>query len=81
LGASAESAISNADLTFSTRREAANAPQELTDQHDIDGALAIIAEKQGLDIETAAARFRQAAERAGVTQGQAARVLKGVYGS
>jgi GAF domain-containing protein len=79
LGASAETAITNADLTFSTRREAANAPQELADQGDIDVALGIIAGKDGLDIETAQTRLRQAAARAGVSEAQAARVLRSVY--
>jgi GAF domain-containing protein len=81
LGASAESAISNADLTFSTRLEAANAPQELADQYDIDGALGIIAGNHGLDIEAAKTRLSQAAARAGITEAQAARVLKSVYES
>jgi GAF domain-containing protein len=81
LGASAESAITNADLGFSTRQEAARAPQELSDQFDIDGALGIIAGAQGVDIAAAKARLERAAARAGITQAQAARVLKSVYGS
>lgn len=81
LGASAENAITNSDLTFSTREEAARAPQELSDQFDIDGALSIIAGAKGVDITTAKARLEQAAVRAGITEAQAARVLKSVYAS
>lgn len=81
LGASAENAITNADLTFSTREEAAKAPQELSDQFDIDAALGIIAGAKAVDITTAKARLEQAAVRAGITEAQAARVLKSIYAS
>jgi GAF domain-containing protein len=81
LGASAENAITNSDLTFSTREEAAKGPQELSDQFDIDGALGIIAGAKSVDITTAQARLEQAAVRAGITEAQAARVLKSIYAS
>lgn len=81
LGASADNAITNSDLTFSTREEAAKAPRELSDQFDIDGALGIIAGAKDVDIPTAKARLEHAAARAGITEAQAARVLKSIYAS
>jgi GAF domain-containing protein len=81
LGASAESAITNADLAFNSRLDATRAPQELADQYDLDGALGIIAQGRGMDIDLARTRLREAAARAGVSEVQAARVLKSLYGS
>ena len=76
LGASAAHAVTNADLSFSTRLEAAQAPQRLADQDDIDIALGIIAGSQDVTIGTAQERLREAAARAGITEGQAARALR-----
>jgi GAF domain-containing protein len=78
LGASAEDAVTNADLSFDTRLEAAQAPERLADQDDIDVALGIIAGNQNVDIPTAQERLRQAAARAGITEGQAARAVRGL---
>jgi GAF domain-containing protein len=77
LGASAENAVANADLSFTTRLEATEAPERLADQDDIDIALGIIAGSQGIGIPTAQERLRQAAARAGITEGQAARAVRG----
>ncbi|MDQ3616530.1 MAG: GAF domain-containing protein [Actinomycetota bacterium] len=76
LGASAEDAVINADLAFSTRLEAAKATSRLADQGDIDIAAGIIAASQEVDIATAQTRLRQAAARAGITEAQAARALR-----
>lgn len=76
LGASAEGAVANADLEFSTRQLAAEAPARLEDQADIDIALGIIAGSKGADIATAERQLRQAAARAGVGEAQAARVFR-----
>jgi GAF domain-containing protein len=76
LGASAESAIANADLSFSTRIAAVAAPGRLVENRDIDIALGIIAESQGVDIGTARERLRLAAARAGITEAQAARAVR-----
>jgi GAF domain-containing protein len=78
LGASAEDAVANADLSFSTRLEAVQAPERLADQDDVDIAVGIIAASQGVDIPTAEERLRQAAARAGITEGQAARAVRGL---
>jgi GAF domain-containing protein len=78
LHASAAAAITNADLSFSTRLEAAEAPQRLTAQYEVDIALGIIAESQGVDIATARERLQQAAARAGISERQAARAVRGL---
>jgi len=75
LEASAEHAVTNADLSFSTRFDAAKAPTVLADQDDVDIAVGIIAARLGVDIPTAQHRLREAAAAAGLTEGQAARVV------
>ena len=79
LDASADGAITNADLSFSSRMEAAESPSRLADQHDVDLALGIIASSQDVDIPTARLRLVQAAARAGITEAQAARALSHMY--
>jgi GAF domain-containing protein len=76
LNASAENAVANADLSFSTRLEAAQAPSRLADQDDINIALGIIAASQEVNIQTAQERLQQAAARAGITEAQAARAVR-----
>ena len=78
VGASAASAVRNADLGFETRLEAARAPERLVDQNDVDIALGIIAGSQRVDIPTAQERLRQAAARADITEAQAARAARGI---
>ncbi len=80
LHASVAEAITNADLSFSTRLEAAEAPQRLAAQDDVNVALGIISERQGVDIATARERLRRAAARAGISEGQAARAARAVRG-
>ncbi|CAN5127551.1 hypothetical protein BH18ACT9_BH18ACT9_07500 [soil metagenome] len=79
LGSSADGMITNADLEFSTRLEAAEAPARLADQDDIDVALGVVSASLGVDITTAHQRLRQAAARAGISEAQAARTLKHLY--
>jgi len=81
LGASAGDAVSNADLSFSTRLAAAATPEKLADQMDVDVALGLIAESQQVDIPTARERLRGAAVRAGISEGQAARAVRGMLWS
>jgi GAF domain-containing protein len=76
LGASAEHAIANADLSFRTRLAAARSPTRLADQDDINIAVGIIAASQGVDIAAAQQRLEAAAARAGISEGQAARALR-----
>jgi hypothetical protein len=76
VGASAEHAIANADLSFSTRLAAAQSPTRLADQGDIDIAVGIIAARQNVDIPTAQQLLQEAAARAGIRPGQAARAIR-----
>lgn len=74
-GAWAPGAVTNADLTFSTRAVAQQAPLLLREQVVIQVALGILIEDQGLDVETARARLYDAARRAGVTVAMVAEEL------
>ena len=79
LGASAASAVTNADLSFHTRLEAAQAPQRLNEEDEINLAVGVIAGSQSVDMGTARERLRAAAARAGVTELQVARSLKVIF--
>jgi GAF domain-containing protein len=76
LGASARSAVANADLSFSTRLEAVKGPTRLTESDVVNVAVGIISASQHVDIGTARERLRQAAARAGITEEQAARAVR-----
>jgi GAF domain-containing protein len=78
LGAAAGKAVSNADLSFSTRLAAAEAPQRLEEQNEVSIAQGIIAESQGVNLATARERLREAAARAGISEVQAARAIRGL---
>jgi GAF domain-containing protein len=66
-GAWAAGAVANADLSFTTRKDAQAAPQHVQEGHIIDVATGIVAAQLGVDIDTARIRLRDAAIRAGVT--------------
>jgi GAF domain-containing protein len=74
-GAWAPGAVTNADLSFSTRRDAEQAPRLLADANLVDLASGIVAESGGLDVATARERIRGAARRAGVTEVQLAEAI------
>lgn len=76
LHASAEGAVTNADLAFETRRKAAEAPARLADLEDIDVATGIIAASHDIDTDAARARLGLAALKAGITTAQAARAVR-----
>ena len=78
LGASAGEAVANADLSFSTRLAAAEAPQRFEEQKEVDIAQGIIAESRGVNLATAAERLRAAAARAGISEVEAARAVRGL---
>lgn len=78
LHASAAEAVTNADLSFSTRLAAVEAPQRLLDQNEVDIAIGIIAERQSVDVATARERLHQAAARANISESQAARAIRGL---
>jgi GAF domain-containing protein len=80
-GAWAPGAVTNADLSFRTRLEAAAAPRRARDQHLVDQACGWVAASQGVDVPIARQRLREAAARAGITEVQVARaVLQGQIG-
>jgi hypothetical protein len=78
LGASAAKAVTNADLPFRTRLAAAQAPQRLNDEDQINIAVGVIAANQAVDLATARERLRTAAARAGVTEVQVAHALRAI---
>ena len=67
-GAWAPGAVSNADLPFHTRAEAAKAPQRLEDQDRVNQATGVVMAAHRVDADTARARIRDAAARAGVPE-------------
>jgi len=72
-GAWAAGAVANADLSFTTRKQAQAAPQRVQQEHFIDVATGIVAAQLGVDVDTAWVRLHDAAVRAGVTLAQLAR--------
>jgi hypothetical protein len=74
-GAWAEGVVTNADLSFTSRLRAAAAPARLRENAFFDAASGFVAGHQDIDPETAAAKIRQAAARAGVSPGDVARFI------
>jgi GAF domain-containing protein len=75
LGASAEGAVTNADLGFEARRRAEQAPRQVRDEQVVEVATGILAARLGLELGTARARIHEAAVQADVTDAQAATVV------
>lgn len=72
-GAWAAGAVANADLAFTTRRDAESAPDELHERLNVEVAVGITAARHGIEVEAAEALLRAAALRAGVTLNQLVR--------
>ena len=72
-GAWSAGSVANADLVFSTRRDAESAPEELNERLNVEVAVGITAARHGIGVEAAEALLRAAALRAGVTLNQLAR--------
>jgi GAF domain-containing protein len=79
MGTTAAEAVSNADLSFSTRLEAAAAPGRLRERAIIDTAVGLLAALRHLDVETARRHLTEAAARAGLSEALVARVVVVVY--
>lgn len=78
-GAWASGAVANADLSFSTRDVARQAPQKLRDEATIEMAVGIVASSSDLSLDEARYALREAARRAGVSEVDlAATVVKAV---
>jgi GAF domain-containing protein len=76
LGAWAGGAVTNADLDFTSRVRAAATPERLRDDSDIEIATGMVAQQQGVGLEEARDRLRQAAVSAGVTEAEFARFIQ-----
>ena len=72
-GAWPAGAITNADLSFTTRREAEAAPQRVRETGVIEAAAAVIAIDRDVDLETGEAILHDAATQAGVSVLEVAR--------
>ena len=77
-GAWAPGAVSNADLSFSTRRAAEEAPTRLEQVALVDTATGIIAAQRGITVTEARAQLEDAARCAGVPLTRLARVVVGL---
>ena len=53
--------MTNADLSFSTRLDAADAPQQMRDRIEIETATGLLAARSGTDLEVAQRLLREAA--------------------
>jgi GAF domain-containing protein len=79
LGASAKRAVTNADLSFSTRLQAVEAPRVLRDALAVDTATGLVAARSGESVEQARERLEGAAARANVPLPVIARVVISVH--
>ena len=75
LGGRVGESVANADLTFSTRVDAAAAPQQMRDRIEIETATGLLAARSGTDLEAAQRLLREAAARANISAALVARVL------
>jgi GAF domain-containing protein len=75
LGGWSPGAVTNADLAFRTRLDAASTPMRIREQSDVARAVGFLAEIRQVSVAAALVRLQTAAGRAGVTVSEAARVL------
>ncbi len=78
-GAWAPGAVTNADLSFSTREAAREAPQTLRDNATIDRAVGVLSAASGVTVEEAREALRGAARRAGVSEADLAETLMRIH--
>ena len=76
LGAWQAGAVTNADLGFETLRRAQHAPARLREQRLIDVAVGLVAARMAVTTDMAAVMLSEAAERAGVSESDAACVAR-----
>jgi hypothetical protein len=76
LGAWQAGAVTNADLGFETLHRARLAPEQLREQRLVDVAVGLLAARVGLTTEDASGLLAHAAERAGISESQAATVAR-----
>ena len=80
-GAWAPGAVSNADLSFSTRSAAEEAPARLEQRALIDTATGIVAAQRGITVTEAREQLEDAARCAGVSVARLAQVVVGLSGT
>lgn len=78
-GAWAPGAVANADLSFSTRTSARQAPVRLEQRAVLDAATGIIAAQREIPVAEARAQLEDAASRAGIPVVRLARVVVGLH--
>lgn len=81
LDASADGAVRNADLSFSTRRAAEESPQSLADHDTLNHAIGMMVSALGVAPGHAEERLREAARRAGLTPTQLAHGIVTLLGN
>ena len=75
VGGWAPGAVANADLTFSTRRTAQDAPRLLFEEMRLQVAVGILVASLGMSVEAATNRLRDAANRAGIDETAMAKMV------
>ena len=76
LGAWQAGAVTNADLGFETLRRAQEAPERMREQRLVDVAVGLVAARMAVSTDMAAVLLSEAAERAGVSESEAACVAR-----
>ena len=74
-GAWADGAVTNADLSFTSRIRAAATPSRMHEKKVTDVASGFVAEYLGTDVDSAAKKIQIAAQRAGVSEPDVARFI------
>jgi GAF domain-containing protein len=75
----APGAVANADLSFTTRRAAEQAPEQLRTNALIDAATGVLASSADIDVEEARQQLEDASARAGVPVAKLARLVIDVH--
>ena len=75
LGARAAEAVTNADLSFSTRLDAVATPGRLRDRALVETAVGLIAAQRHVSVEEAQRHLTESAARAGVSEAVVARLV------
>lgn len=78
-GAWVGGAVKNADLDFTTRFQAAQTPDRIRGETDVDMAVGVLMSRWEVSIDEADQRLRDAAQRAGISDAQVARVILGLF--
>jgi len=79
LGAWAPGAVANADLSFSTRKLAEDAPRRLRERARFETAIGLLAAREDVSLDDARERLVTAAERGGVSLSRMADAIMSYY--